>query len=104
LRWEEEAMTIKILNGEKIREIMLKQCKGKYQRNLILGNQYWSCSDLRGKARTYVYSYRISQKNLLERIEKELNPLGYSWRFVKMTEEHNRKRLMVYNEEQCHIF
>ena len=54
---------------------LLALAKGNYQESLIYGNETWSGSSLKGKARSYSASYFKSRKTLLARIEK--SQLGY---------------------------
>jgi len=45
----------------------LSLCRGDYQRALVLGQQRWSGSDLRGKAKDYGIHYMHSRDNLMAR-------------------------------------
>lgn len=49
--------------------------RGKYQRNLILGNETWSGSSLRGKAARFGVHYAKSRRALLDRLEA--NDIGH---------------------------
>lgn len=46
------------------------QCRGVWQRGLVMGDHRPSLSDLRGTAYSYGFWYRRSMENLFERIEK----------------------------------
>lgn len=48
--------------------------KGSYQGSLLAGEQRWSGSDLRGKARQWSGSYHRSRLSLLGKIRKALAP------------------------------
>jgi hypothetical protein len=78
----------------------LIQCRGAYQRNLIGGQESWSGSTLRGKAKDYGLVYRRSRIALLRRLEKS----GAAWLFVAA---HNRLELRFgrpptyYIEDAC---
>lgn len=49
----------------------IKQARGRYQRNLLSGNEAWSGSTLKGKALRYKIHYIHSQIHLLKRLEKQ---------------------------------
>jgi hypothetical protein len=49
-------------------EVALKYCRGKYQRNVVLGFEALSGSTLKGKARNYSGRYSASVSSLLERL------------------------------------
>jgi len=42
-------------------------CRGDYQRAVVLGEQRWSGSDLRGEARKWGLHYKRSRDNLMKR-------------------------------------
>lgn len=67
----------------------LAQCRGEYQRNLVLGRESLSGSTLRGKARRWSGRYAQSSGSLLRRLR--LSGLDVS----VCTAEHGARVLVV---------
>lgn len=57
-------------SSEDFRVMALKCARGRYQRNLVEGNESWNGSTLRGKARAWISRYRASRDALLVRLKK----------------------------------
>jgi hypothetical protein len=45
----------------------LSLCRGDYQRAIVLGEQRWSGSDLRGEARNWSSRYKLSRDHVMAR-------------------------------------
>lgn len=65
---------------EGIREIVLSAPgeRSYYQHDLLNGEESWSGSTLRGRARSYAGHYAASRQGLLDRIRTALEPEGWS--------------------------
>jgi hypothetical protein len=62
----------------------LQQCKGSYQRDIILGKESISGSTLQGRAKQYSERYYHSRCSLLDRLRQH----GISVRIAKQQNRH----------------
>jgi len=56
--------------SEAFRAMALKCARGRYQRDLVEGNEAWNGSTLRGRARNWIGKYLASRNALLVRLKK----------------------------------
>ena len=59
-----------ICNDDTVLTQALALCRGRYQRNILLGTEALSGSTLRGKAREYGGRYRASAASILVRCQQ----------------------------------
>jgi hypothetical protein len=80
---------IVVIRWEETLKRALRQARGVYQRDILLGHQLLSGADLRGAAKSYSGKYKQSIKNLLSRCkEAGLN-------IYEVVEDHNRRTLVI---------
>lgn len=73
-------------------EIVWKQARGSYQRDLLKGNENLSGSTLRGKAKSYGGHYARSRNSLLAR----LDAAGITWSEKR---GKNGRRILVLGDD-----
>lgn len=71
----------------------LSLCKGRYQRDLVLGRAAFSGADLQGKAKQWSRYYKRSRDNLLSRMDE--NGVFY----VVTKGKHNKLSLIIGERE-----
>lgn len=81
----------------RLKDLVLEQCKGSYQHDLVNGDSAWSGSDLKGKARVYAGKYAQSRASLLSSIERVASSLGVSVRFFYDKTDNRKKKLGIYS-------
>lgn len=77
------------------RDKALKLCRGSYQRDIILGRQNLSGSDLKGKAKKYGVHYARSKNSLLARLQ------AHQVEFAVCVV--NRKNVLAFGERQVFL-
>ncbi len=78
-----------IINNKQTLDAALKLAKGSYQRDILLGRQNLSGSDLRGAAKNYAGRYRQSSANLIARIKTA------GLKVYEQIGDHNRRDLII---------
>ena len=69
--------------------------RGRYQAALLVGDQTWSGSTLRGTARDWGTRYATSRSNLVDRIYKRLPRGWYAYTCLVREDNVYRRRLVL---------